>query len=176
MEDSEVAEEMHQFIENSRPYHLTLGDVKKFPIGYKFEVVNWDRNYEEYWIWDNAIPLAEYDPEIFFKENKLTLTYKGNMRWVRKDSNGETYDEETIEIDVSNLQTYWKWVPLSEDGYVDITTEELREGQKIPKEWKPKHIHWSRLPNNTRVGIRGPMMYWDYLKDLPLVYYEPFRK
>lgn len=42
--------------------------------GDQIDVVIWDRNYEEYWIWENAKNGKTYDPITFFKE-KQAYTY-----------------------------------------------------------------------------------------------------
>ncbi len=163
-------QEMQQFLEIAKPYHLTLGEIKQFPVGHKFEVVSWDRNYEEAWIWNEAIPMQVYESEVFFAWNRCTVTYKGAMEWTIKNIDG-SFDHK-VEIDVSNLDACWTWWPLNENGYLDINNEPLTKGQEILSHWKPKHLHWSELPGTTRVGWRGPMMYWEYLKDMPLVYYD----
>lgn len=46
--------EIYEFIENCKDKHLTLGDVEKLNVGDALDVVIWDRNFEEYWIWDNV--------------------------------------------------------------------------------------------------------------------------
>ena len=164
--------QMYKFINNCQADHLTIADVKKLQPGDTLDVVIWDRNFEESWIWDNAENLKHYDPEIFFKNNRHQLTYCGDMDWKIKFNFGETIYH-TIHLNVSHLDTYWTWVAIDEkDGYIHITDESVRNGHKIPEHWKPKHIHWSEFPETTRAGWRGPIMLWSKLKDMPQVYNE----
>ena len=85
--------EVYSFIKETKPYHLTLGDVLSFSVGQKVDVVMWDRNFEEYWIWEFATPMKEYKPEVFFAENRWTITYKGNLEWTISKPNSETINE-----------------------------------------------------------------------------------
>lgn len=171
--NQENALEMKNFIRvYSKDKHLTLGDVKQMSPGVTIDVVIWDRNYEEYWIWDNAEDKKEYDPEEFFEQNRHQITYLGNMKWDIKFPFGETIAH-PIHLDTSSLQTNWRWVAVEEDGFIHITTEVVNEGEEIPSHWEPKHMHWSEFPDTTIVGWRGPIMLWDNLKNMPQVYYDP---
>lgn len=162
--------EMYDFIKQTIPQHLTIADVKKLKVGDTIDVVIWDRNFEESWIWDNATPQQPYRPEIFFQENHQKITYLGNMSWLIRFNWGEDI-EHPIHLDVSALQTYWKWCPL-EDGYINIVEEIIKEGETLPSHWCPTHKHWTEFPETTRVGWRGPIMLWKYMAQLPAVYYS----
>lgn len=161
--------EMYDFIKQCKNKHLTLGDIKKMKVNDIIDVVIWDRNFEEYWIWENAKNKQLYNAETFFEENHHQIKYKGNMEWEIIFNFGETYTHK-IHLDVSNLNTYWKWYGLSDDNKIHITQEILKDNQKIPKHWKKKHAHYSEFSDNTRVGWRGPIMLWDKLKKMPQVY------
>ncbi len=163
---------MYHFIENSKNKHLTIADVKKMLPEDQIDVVIWDRNFEEYWIWNNAENEKPYEPQIFFKSNHHKITYKGDMKWDIHFNFGETI-EHPIHLDVSELNTYWIWCAIDgTDGKIHITNEIVKNGEKIPPHWKPKHIHWTEFSDNTRVGWRGPMMLWDELNNLSSVYYK----
>ncbi len=113
-----------------------------------------------------------YDPQIFFAKNRHQITYKGNMIWDISFFFGETI-RHPVHLDTSNLQTYQKWCAIDEnDGKIHITTEIIDIDEEIPSEWKPKHIHWTEFPEDTRVGWRGPIMLWSELENLPQVYYK----
>lgn len=117
----------------------------------------------------HEVPMQEYDPQSFFAANWWRVTYKGNLKWQLYHPNvGEV--NEDVHINVSSLNTSWDWTPIQNE-YVDIETEALSPDISINK-LKSKRIHWSRFPEQTRVGWRGPMMLWDYLSILPNVYYK----
>ena len=81
--------EMYDYIKMTKPLHLTLGDVRELKVGDKIDVICWDRNWEEYWIWDNAEKDKPYDPREFFKGSKQILEYKGGCTWDINFSFGE---------------------------------------------------------------------------------------
>ncbi|AYV75426.1 MAG: hypothetical protein Terrestrivirus1_300 [Terrestrivirus sp.] len=150
---------MYNFIDNCKNEHLTIRDVKLMSVGDVIDVVIWDKNFEEYWIWEHAEEKTYYDPCVFFKSNRCKLTYKGDMQWDIYFDFGDTFTH-PVHLDVSSLQTDWTWYPIDElDG-------------KIHSDWTTKHIHWTEFPDTTRVGWRGPIMLWDKLKDLPQIYYD----
>ena len=136
-------------------------------IGDTIDVVIWDRNFEENWIWNKAENMKLYDPEVFFKSNRHKLTYKGDMIWDITFPFGKTITH-PIHIDISNIQTDWKWCVIDgTDGEIHITHKV--DGTAVDK---PIHINWSDFPENTRVGWRGPIMLWSELKKLPQVYVD----
>jgi hypothetical protein len=165
--------EMNAFIENCKQYHLTIKDIKEMNIGDTFDVIIWDGNYDEYWIWTNAIDKKLYDPEIFYEQNKHTITYLGNMKWNIHFNFGEII-EHPVHLDTRELKdTYAKWAAIEDDGSIHITSEYLPQGvDMIPDGWKAKHIHWTEFPETTRVGWRGYVMKWNDIKDMPQVYYD----
>lgn len=164
--------EMYTYIRDSSEDHLRLSDVKNMKINDTIDVVIWDRNFEEHWIWDEAISEKLYDAETFFAYNRHQLTYLGNMTWTINYPWGGKIDH-PIHLDVSSLETYWKWCLIDEtDGYIHITYEIVKKGEKIPENWKPKHIHWTDFADTTRVGWRGPIMLWSKLANAPKIYYK----
>ena len=162
---------MYHFIKACKSQHLTIADVKNLKIGDKIDVIIWDRNFEENWIWDHAESEKPYDPQTFFKSNHHQLTYAGNMTWHIHFDFGETITH-PIHLDTSDLETRYTWCALENDGFIHITDEVIKCGEKIPTEWKPKHIHWTKFPDSTRVGWRGPIMLWEKLKNKTYVYYD----
>jgi hypothetical protein len=146
--------EMYTFINNCKSQHLTIADVKLLNIGDRLDVVIWDRNFEESWIWTNADNEVAFPPDIFFLSNRHTLTYIGNMTWNIHYPFGLNVIH-NIELDVSKLDNIMKWYPISDDGNI-----------KFLRVFK----HWTDFPDNTRVGWRGPIMLWDKLLTMPNVY------
>jgi len=169
--------EVSDFINNCKDKHLRISDVKQLQIGDNLDVVIWDRNYEEYWIWDNAKQNQHYDPQTFFKANRCTLKYLGDMKWNITMGWGETF-EHPVHLDLSNTpKTNWNWMPINfderayeptNDGKVHITTEIGEKGD----DWTEQHIHWTEFPDDTRVGWRGPIMRWSDLESQPNVYWN----
>lgn len=160
--------EIYEFIENCKDKHLTLGDLEKLKFGDTLDVVIWDRNFEECWIWDGAERNVKYDPKYFFRENHHTIKYLGDYMWDINFNFGGTYSH-PVHLDVSSMDTNWKWYAL-ENNEIKITYEVLNKGEKIPKGKKAPYKHITEFDKNTRVGWRGPIMLWDELDNLPNVY------
>lgn len=152
---------------------MTIEDILKWEIGHEADVVLWDRNFEEYWIWSNAEKEKLYDPKEFFRANRCKLTYKGNMVWDIHFDFGKTI-EHPVHLDVTALPTNWTWVAIEEDGYVRITTESVN--RKITPRRKAIHMHWTEFSPETRVGWRGPIMLWEKLDSLDKVYHTDLEK
>jgi len=164
--------DVYDFIKLSKPYHLKINDIKKLRPGDELDVVIWDRNFEEYHIWENCKSEKLYDSKEFFKENRHKITYQGYIKWDIHFPYGETI-QHPVHLNTSGLETNWEWYAISQqDGYVNITNEILKSGEIIPKHWKSKRIHWTEFPETTRVGWRGPIMLWEDLDKMPNVYYK----
>lgn len=101
----------------------------------------------------------------------MQIKYKGNNEWDLKSFEG--IFEHPVHLDVSSLNTFWTWYNINNEGYIDINYEMIKEDEEIPKNWKPKYIHWTNFDENTRIGWRGPIMLWEKLFDLPMVHYDP---
>jgi hypothetical protein len=147
---------------------LTLSDIDKLNIGDTLDVVIWDGNFEENWIWEHAERDKLYNPIDFFKENRHIATYLGDYQWDIDFPHGETF-RHPVHLDVSSLQTNWGWISI-EDGGIHITSEVVPINEEIPDGWKAIHKPISEMSNETRVGWRGPMMLWNELENFPQVY------
>ncbi len=167
--------EVHDWMEQCRNLHITVGDVRNLNVGDELTVVMWDGNYEEYKMWD--IPENENrNAEDMFSENKAKLIYKSDSP--------PTWDieyiwEETIEhpvhVNVEHLRTTWTWCALESDGYIHITNECINADETLANnypDYRPTHIHWDDFDDNIRAGWRGPMMKWEHLADTPAVYWN----
>jgi hypothetical protein len=146
--------EMYKFINDCKSQHLTIADIKLLNIGDRLDVVIWDRNFEELWIWTNADNEVAFTPDEFFSSNRHTLTYLGNMKWNIRYPFGIDFIH-NIELDVSKLDNIMKWYPISDDGKIEFL--------RVSK-------HWTDFPDDTRVGWRGPIMLWNKLLTMPNVY------
>jgi len=183
--------ELYQFVnKTTRPFHLTLHDILELKKEETLDVVIWDRNFEENWIWDHATLNEPYDPRVFFAENRCTLTFHGTepslqqcgcgefhkmyMSWGITFPFGKTYVH-TLHVDTTKLDTNWHWVPLdAQDGMLHIDSYVVKTGEKNPEGWDRIDMRWQDLPKSTRVGWRGPIMRWRDLKGLPKVYWKKF--
>lgn len=166
--------EMYQWIKQTKPYHLTLGEVQSWKEGEKRAVAMFDRNFEEYGdIWE-CIPQNKVLPAIeFFKHNQAIITYKGHLKWDITYDYGETI-EHPVHLSTSSLATNWTCVDVDprENGLIEIKNEVLKEGMTLPQHKHPMKIPLNKFPAETRVGWRGPMIEWKYLEKLPLVYWK----
>ena len=167
-----MALEMRQFIETSKPNHLTLGDIKQLSPGDSLDVVIWDRNFEEGWIWSAAEENHPYDPTFFFRENRHKLVMKGNLIWDIHYSWGQVV-RHPIEFDVSDMNTKWTWAPVK-NGVIQIDNAFLDgDSQWAVNSRKIHNKSQDEFPDSTRVGWRGPIMLWDKLSNYPNVYVIP---
>lgn len=141
--------EMYKFIEESKDRHLTIADVKNLDVGEEIDCVIWDRNFEEYWIWNKTVSEKPYKATEFFKHNRVKVKYLGNMKWLLKMSWGEF--EHSVHINTCKSH-FW---PVDDDQMIRLN--------KIM-------IDVKTLPTKTRVGWRGPMMLWKHLESMPKVY------
>mgnify|MGYP006976398487 CR=1 FL=1 len=189
--------ELYQFIRECRHLHLTKADVDLLKPGDRLDVVIWDRNFEEYWIWDQPQNVP-YSPEVFFSENRHQLVYQGGHKWDIEFNFGETI-RHPFHLSLEGENTSYTWTSLEgkephdcqcqsrpvgsesspedqvENSYdwIHITTYVKKDDQSGPPEgWGPIHKHYDDFPTTTRVGWRGPMMLWDRLADLGMVHYH----
>ena len=136
----------NSWYDKSRKHWLTLKDFKAMKKDAKVIVLLLHRNALD-------APMTKfkentpYRPEIFFKSEKKSIVYKGNMNVVLNK------ESEPWGLDIEYKKD--KWYPLSE-GY-------LHKGKKK---------HWSEFSKNTAVGYRGPLILWSDLKKLPSLYFS----
>lgn len=147
--------EMYDWIKFTKKQHLTIFDLEKWKINETKTVAIFDRNFEEYFIWDDLSKYKIYKPRYFFKANKCKVTYRGNMVW-SIDNFGDDECGRPVELDTAILNNGYKWMPVI-NNYVRCS--------------KKPGYSCSFFPNNTRIGWRGPMMLWTDLVNGPDVYY-----
>lgn len=162
--------EMYEFIENCKNKHLTLDDIEKLNVGDTLDVVIWDINFEEYWIWQNAKQGINYNPKDFFASNHHCIEYLGNYKWDVNFNFGETFTH-PIHLDVSSMNTNWTWCPLENDR-TKISHEMLNISDEFTPNKKAPQKHITEFDKNTRVGWRGPIMLWNELNNLSNVYLD----
>jgi len=160
-----ISHEMYDWIKKTKPYHLILGEVLKLEIGDIVEVAMFDSNFEEYDIWNNIKPGEILPAPMFFKHNKSTLIYKGNLVWDIEYDFGETI-EHPVHICTEGINSK-SYFTKSENGNIKIKSEAFTNGEK-----KYQIINCKNLSSQTRVGWRGPMIKWEHLSHLPPVYWN----
>lgn len=150
---------MYDWIKKTKGKHLTVADWKKWKVGQTKDVAIFDRNFEEYFIWEKTVKGRTYKPSYFFKENHHKITKKSDFEMEIAYKQGYTVDQ-NLEVETSKWSKKYIWV-LVKDGYVDIPDEKVK-------------VKWSDISNKTRVGFRGPTMLWKDVKSGPDVYWEGF--
>jgi len=154
--------ELGEWIEHYRDKWLTIKDVKELPLNKKVKLLLLDRN-----IYDDKDHIKEaklYTPFFFFKKN-VALYWKtnnnnlmGKIKYKWQKETDEPYDFEFhIEYDKN------KWYPLT-NGLLPA-----KDDQNITK-LLDKETHITEFSEDTHLGYRGPIMFWDEIKDLDKVY------
>jgi hypothetical protein len=153
--------ELYRFIEETRDHHLTIGDLKMLEPGSRLEVAIFDWNFEEYWIWNEAVSKQRYDPKVFFERNRRELIYKGDMSWDIVFPFGTINHPVHIEI----RPNYW--CP------VDADWQQIRDGCTVCSKEEAEGITYDlqSLPDSTRIGWRGPIIRWKDIDIKGEVYY-----
>lgn len=145
--------EMYTMIDHMKPHHLTVGKLKKLRKA-RLELAIFDRNMEDGKIWTYLKPKKNYKPEHFFSETRHKVTYNGGHTWqiLFEYADGKSQlVEHNLEVDYSHVQKLSNsdhdclWHPVDCDGYID-------------------GIYWKDLPDDVRIGWRGPAMLWKDLK------------
>ncbi len=163
--------ELYKWIDDHRLFHLTIHDVMSLKPGQELDVAIFDRNMEEYGMWDNFRDREKYGPEEFFKNNRCTIKYKGDFIWDIQFSWGETF-EHPVHVNVQSLATNWNWIVLNtNDNTIHIKNEILSESESIPSDRTKVNLRLQDFPLRTRVGWRGPIMLWEHVKNKGKVYW-----
>ena len=161
--------ELYKWINHYKEKLLTINTIKNWNINEIKDVVIFDRNFEEYFIWENTRKNENYTAEYFFQGNRCRIKYNGNLTWdIEFDVGTITHP---VELDVTDLGTGWAWMPLNGE-YMTINT--------VVKDWKitdlpqneQHNIHFTKFNDNTRIGWRGPIMLWSDVKNAQDVYWS----
>lgn len=152
--------EVYQFIDHCKSEHMTLNDLQKMKAGDVIDVVIWDFNFEEGFIWSSSVEMQYYEPTEFFKDNHHKIKYLGNMTWEIHFCCGTTITRE-VEIERPN------------EGFVTTqmdNTEIYDSGGYTSNGW----VEQQKLncQPNDRVGWSGPIMLWERLNGKPKVYWD----
>lgn len=148
--------EMYDFIKKCEPNYLKVKDIKKLKIGDELDVVIWDTNFEEYYIWKKCEQNKKYDSQLFFKENRCKLIYCENYKWKILDS------DNNINLHPLHANYKSKWCIIGDK----------KEKSDLCETCNANKISFKDLTDDTYIGWRGYIMLWDKLKDIPFVHYK----
>lgn len=147
-----------------RAKHFTLAKWRKMKVGDVIDVAIFDRNFEEYFIWDKTKAGKIYKPSYFFRMNHHTIkkngpmTYNINFRWLKPDYNPKKFDPKEdgrmIEVSTKEIHEKWEWCPVTREGRVECRPD----------------ILFDEIPGNIRLGWHGPIILWSDVKKAPDVY------
>lgn len=165
-----VGTELYDWIEQSKPKHLKKGEFDLWPIGHQEKIVLFDRNFEEYGIWDEMKENVADDPIRFFRFNTFTATKTGPYCW-QLDGIMENQNFR-IELDIANLGTGWNWAPVNKEGEIKLTS--TVKNWKVTEIKNPNIIPWKAFNDSTRIGWRGPAIKLIDIKEFGPVYFKPF--
>lgn len=161
-----------------KKHWLTIGDIKKLKKGEEIKMLNFDRNIGDIiynMIEDKSLkPLKLYDPKEFFKNGWVKYYHNKDLlgkilyAWQEEDdykNNSEANKPMKfifhIEYKTNN------WYPLDSKGYLPAKSGDFGN---ILLDGKKKH--WTKFPDNTHIGWRGPMVIWSKLDNLPKIFYD----
>jgi hypothetical protein len=165
--------EVYNWIRAHRLQHLCIQDLRKLNLGDVIEVAIFDRNMEEYGMWDQIPGNESLNPAEFFRFNKHHIEISGNDRWMLRLQWGDF--EHPIHYNVESLATHWTWLVPEKDGIIRCGTEILRDKESIPNNRKAFEINVADLHPLTRVGWRGPVMLWKHVEasNIPVFWRDP---
>lgn len=181
--------EMYEWIRYHKSKHLQIKDLEAWSVGEPRKVVLFDRNFEERGVWDMMECYTKYSPEKLFAGNVGVITFLGYKHYDKEDNKtgpmwkidglGETISV-PIEIDVWRLGHGFTWFPLkgefihiNQHVTFDYPHEELKQEGVFKKHGFERatgrtNMHWRRFPKNTRIGWRGPVMFYEDVINSPL--------
>ena len=138
--------EMYNFIRGCELQCFTVGDVRAMEEGDCFDVVIWDKNFEDYSIYSGTEPEVHYSPEDFFSSNRHTIIYNGDTTL------NIDHIEQSIEINSGN-----GWEQVDASGNLHN-----KDGECVG--------HMSGVQDYVLAGYKGPIMNWSELASMRNVY------
>lgn len=151
--------EWSKWYDVSRKCWLSIKDIEKLNEGDKIVVLPMHRNVLDI-PYDAHKKNTSYRPEKFFKVEKDTYIYHGDLKVLSKKYNSN--DDGAWHLDVEYKRDHW--YPLI-DGSLPA-----RDTQRRTK-LLGKKTHWTKFSKNTHLGWRGPMVMWNDLKKLPKLHF-----
>jgi hypothetical protein len=155
--------EVYDWIRDHRLYHLCIDDLETLKPGDVLDVVIFDRNFEEYGMWDEIPANTPFEPKQFFRFNHHQIEWLGDGRWNLKLQWGDF--EHPLHYNVESLATNWTWLGPDENGMIDVRQEIINGDEEIPLTRKAFSLSITDFHPRTRVGWRGPVMMWKHVQE-----------
>lgn len=142
----------NEFIDVSKPYHLTIGDVLEFPVGKSVRIFFLDRSMFDLSCDNKYNPIGQpIRPSEFFRQGYfIDFTrrddLKGTWTWT---FNGSVDNDREFDLALGEHL----WYPMRDSKVPEKDSQGIFT---IPEDFAGKH--YQELPRNNRIGWRGPMM------------------
>jgi hypothetical protein len=164
-----AANSVLKFIQDCKPFHLTIADIKRLSVGDNLKAVIWDMHWlkESEYIYRRTDTLKHdksCDAYKLFDGFGTPVIYHGEMKW-----SSYFFQDEELYLDVSSLKTKHDWYQLR-NGQINIKECDRLDDPdtRLPCETGNIDMHWTEFPDDTRVGYNGPMMLYDKLADMSI--------
>jgi len=143
-----------------KKFYIVKKDLKAMK-NKSIKVVLFDRNFEEYGIWNDFDKYKLYEPKKFFKKNTASIKYIGGNTWNIKYSGGNQVCHyiEVNTVDIKSKRNDTTWAPIDDKGDVCCINS-------------LKKVNFKDLPSNTRIGWRGPMILWSVIVNFDKKVYQ----
>lgn len=159
------AEEYKEWIRGYRADHLCIDDIQKLKPGDVLDVAIFDRNMEEYGMWAEIPANTPFPADEFFRFNHHKIKIMENGCW-ELQMNSEKF-QHPIHYNTESYATRWTWVvPSGKDNKV-IELQRKGKGQKL----RVFKLAIKDMFPLTRIGWRGPVMLWKYVKESTIPVY-----
>lgn len=159
LDDEPEELELSEWLEFMESRELTIADVEAMKPGQQVKIVMLHRNLGDVVRNPYLHPYGEvFDPEVFFKDVTAIYTHE-------KDLHGTLCDDEgthSFNFDLNFKGTFW--YPLNDDGKLPVETGEFIVRNAT--------ADYRKYPKTTKVGMRGPMLFFSALSDAPGVFHE----
>jgi len=169
--------EVDDWIRAHRLQHLCIQDLLTLSPGDVMDVAIFDRNMEEYGMWDKIPGNTPMPASDMFRFNHHQIKMLENGNWVISMCGDE--HKHPIHYNFESLATHWTWLGSYIGGdanpVICVKHEITRDGEDMPKGRKPFEINVADLHPLTRVGWRGPVMFWKYVENsnMPVFWRDP---
>jgi hypothetical protein len=161
---------------------LKKSDLKNWPVGEMRRMLVLDKDYEQYYIWDNITPLVPHQPLHYFQANVWFVTYKGDSSWTIGVPDTEIVSDkvqlpacENIETDI-HLIINERWFNQEENGkYPELDKLDQLSCIVVGKSRDPPMseiftLDWENIPKDINIGWRGPMIPFESINATTEVY------
>lgn len=174
--------EWKDWIQNTKPLHITLADLKMLKRGESLDLFLMDRNLCHD-VWQNGIKVDVRTSAMkFFRNHAYYLRYTpsddiptyGKWEWINQAGESSEWGDGKIKMRLLHVEFIPNhWHPLSQTGYLVFDDWDNvgndQEGWRVQSgAGRGKHV--SEFLSTTRVGWQGPMMRISDMNKTPYVY------